>query len=86
MRVSLPEGYRCRHDCCQALPGTTDPPERLQFDHKMPRQSDQECPAIGMGNAFRNVPDTIIHDYRVMTPDHIRIEQFFIEQEVLPIP
>ena len=33
-----------------------------------------------VSNRFKNVPDTIIHDWRIYTPGYIGIEQFYIEE------
>lgn len=95
MGVKPPEEYQRLYDWYQALLGATDPAERLQYGHNILRQWHEECYTIGIcrqelltivSNDFRNVPDTIIHDYRVMTPGYIGIEQFFIEQETPPVP
>jgi peptide/nickel transport system substrate-binding protein len=56
---------------------------------KIMRQWAEECYTIGIcssdllmivSDRFKNVPDHIIHDYRVMTPGYIGIEQFYIDE------
>jgi peptide/nickel transport system substrate-binding protein len=63
---------------------------KLELGHKILRQWDEECYVIGVcrpdlitivSNTFRNVPDSIIHDWRVMTPGYIGIEQFYIDEK-----
>ena len=63
--------------------------QKLEFGHKILRQWAEECYVVGIcreelltivKNDFRNVPDHIIHDFRVMTPGYIGIEQFYFEQ------
>ncbi len=62
---------------------------RVELGREIMRQWAEECYAIGIcrpellticSNRFQNVPDHIIHNYRVMTPGYIGIEQFFIEE------
>jgi hypothetical protein len=34
-----------------------------------------------ISNRFRNVPEKIIQDYRLMSPGYIGIEQFWLDRE-----
>jgi len=34
-----------------------------------------------VSDRFKNVPDEIIHSFRLMTPGYLGIEQFYFEQE-----
>lgn len=63
--------------------------QKLEFGRKILRQWAEECYVVGIcrqelltivKNHFRNVPDRIIHDYRVMSPGYIGIEQFYFGQ------
>ena len=63
---------------------------RLELGRRILRQWAEECYVIGIcrpdqvtivSDRFRNVPDRIIHDWRVLTPGYIGIEQFFVEDE-----
>jgi peptide/nickel transport system substrate-binding protein len=65
-----------------------DEERKLELGHKILGQWAEECYTIGIcrqelltivGNNFRNVPDHIIHDWRIMTPGYIGVEQFYIE-------
>ncbi len=56
--------------------------------HRILGQWAEECYIIGtcrqelltiVSNDFKNVPDTIIHDWRIQTPGYIGIEQFYID-------
>ena len=66
-----------------------DERRRLEIGHNILRQWAEECYVIGIcrndlltivSNRFKNVPDEIIHDWRVMTPGYIGIEQFYIDE------
>jgi len=63
---------------------------KLELGQAILRQWADECYVIGIckeenlaivSNRFRNVPEHIIHDYRVLTPGYIGIEQFYIDDE-----
>jgi peptide/nickel transport system substrate-binding protein len=65
-----------------------DDQKRLELGHKILGQWADECYTIGIcrqklptivSDRFKNVPDHLVHDYRVMTPGYIGIEQFYIE-------
>ena len=69
---------------------TTDLDERREYAQRILRQWAEECYTVGIcrqelltivSNRFKNVPEHIIHSYRVMTPGYIGIEQFYIEPE-----
>lgn len=66
-----------------------DQERKLEVGRQILGQWAEECYTIGIcrdqlvtviSNRFRNVPDEIIHDYRVLTPGYIGIEQFYIEE------
>ena len=68
----------------------TDEKRKLELGRSILRQWSDQCYTIGIcrpelltivSNRFRNVPDHVIHSYRVMTPGYIGIEQFYIEPE-----
>ena len=67
-----------------------DEERKLELGRKILRQWAEECYTIGfcraelitvVSNRFKNVPDNIIHDYRIMTPGYIGIEQFYIDED-----
>ena len=90
MGVKPPEEYQRLYDWYQELLGATDENRRLELGRNILRQWSEQCYTVGIcrqelltivGNDFRNVPDSIIHDYRVFTPGYIGIEQFFFAQQ-----
>ncbi|MFO7976101.1 MAG: ABC transporter substrate-binding protein [Candidatus Hydrogenedentota bacterium] len=90
MGVKPPEEYQRLYDWYQELLRTTNKDKRLELGHNILRQWSEQCYTVGIcrqelltivRNEFRNVPDTIIHDYRVFTPGYIGIEQFYIARE-----
>lgn len=65
------------------------PDRRLELGRNILKQWANECYCIGIcrnevltiiSNRFRNVPEEIIHSYRVKTPGYIGIEQFYIDE------
>ena len=67
-----------------------DDERRLALGRNILRQWTEECYTIGIvhqeqvtivSNRFKNVPDHIIHSFRLMTPGYIGIEQFYIDEE-----
>jgi len=63
---------------------------KLAVGRSILRQWAEECYTIGLvhqeqitivSHRFQNVPDGIIHSYRLMTPGYIGIEQFYIGRE-----
>ncbi len=67
-----------------------DESRKLALGHKILGQWAEQCYTIGIvrrqvltivSNRFKNVPDRIIHDFRVMTPGYIGVEQFYIDDE-----
>lgn len=89
MGVRPPEEYQRLVDWYRALIGSVDPAERLEYGHKILGQWAEECYTIGIcrnelltivSNDFHNVPERIIHDYRVLTPGYIGLEQFYIDR------
>jgi len=66
-----------------------DEETKLDLGHRILGQWAEECYVVGLSRRdlltivskrFKNVPDKIIHDYRVMTPGYIGIEQFYMEE------
>lgn len=71
----------------------TIPEHKLELGHRILRQWTQECYLVGIcrqelltivSDRFRNVPDHIIHDWRLATPGYIGIEQFYIVPDTVP--
>ncbi len=67
---------------------TVDEQRRLELGHNILGQWAEECYSVGIcrpqvltiiNKRFRNVPEHIIHDYRISTPGYIGIEQFYFE-------
>lgn len=65
--------------------------ERHDIGQRMLREWAEQCYLIGIcrkpeltiiSNRLRNVPSRIIHDYTLMTPGYLGIEQFWIDDEV----
>jgi hypothetical protein len=65
-----------------------DEPRQLELTRSILRQWAEEAYILGIcrqelitivANRFKNVPDKIIHDWRVYTPAYIGIEQFYID-------
>ena len=65
-----------------------DEEKKLEVGRRILRQWAEECYTIGIvhqyqvtivSNRFKNVPDEIIHSYRLKTPAYMGIEQFYIE-------
>jgi len=89
--VKPPEEYQRLLDWYIELRSVVgDEDRRRTLAHNILRQWADECYTIGIcrsdlltivSNRFRNVPEHIIHDYRVMTPGYIGIEQFYIDEE-----
>ena len=66
---------------------------KLQLGHRILRQWSEECYMIGIcrqqalmivSDRFKNVPDHIIHDWRIKCPGYIGIEQFYIDEKATP--
>jgi len=67
-----------------------DDARRLRLGQNILRQWSEECYTIGIvremqltivSNRFKNVPEHIIHSYRLLTPGYIGVEQFYIDDE-----
>ena len=67
-----------------------DERRRLELGHKILRQWAEESYVVGVcrtelvtivSNRFKNVPDDIIHDWRIMTPGYIGNEQYYIDDK-----
>jgi len=68
-----------------------DQDRKLELGRSILRQWADECYTIGIcrqelltivSNRFKNVPDHIIHDWRIATPGYIGIEQFYLTEEL----
>ena len=66
-----------------------DDARKLEIAQRILGQWADECYTIGIcrkelltivSDRFRNVPDQIVHSYRLMTPGYIGIEQFFLQE------
>lgn len=89
MSVPPPHDLQRLLDLYQDLCATVgDEPRKLELGQSILRQWSEECYTIGIcrepqltivSDRFRNVPEHILHDYRVLTPGYIGIEQFYIE-------
>ena len=76
-------------DWYEALTLVIDDKENQQrYAHKILRRWAEQSYIIGIcrqelltivSDRFKNVPDTIIHDWRIYTPGYIGIEQFYID-------
>ncbi|MBN1351441.1 ABC transporter substrate-binding protein [candidate division KSB1 bacterium] len=65
-----------------------DENRRRKLAHEILRQHTDECYWIGilrvpqpaiLKNNFKNVPDNVIYDWRIYTPDYLGVEQFYFE-------
>lgn len=86
--IRPPPEFQRLVDWYSEMRSTTDEDRRLELGHKILGQWAEESYIIGIcrptaltivSNRFRNVPDRIIHDWRVMTPGYIGIEQFYFD-------
>lgn len=87
--VKPPAEFQRLIDWYIELRATQDPEQRLDLSRRILGQWADECYTIGIcrpelltivSDRFHNVPDRIIHNYRVMTPGYIGIEQFYIDE------
>lgn len=89
--IKPPEEYQRLLDWYLELRSVVgDDARRRELGQNILKQWAEQCYTIGIcssdlltivSNRFKNVPEHIIHDYRVMTPGYIGIEQFFIDEE-----
>jgi ABC-type transport system substrate-binding protein len=86
--VKLSPEFQRLVDWYLELRSSVDKERRLEMGHNILGQWAEECYAVGIcrpqvltiiNKRFRNVPDHIIHDYRIYTPGYIGIEQFYFE-------
>jgi len=72
------------------MSSVTDESRRLELGRRILRQWSEECYIIGLvlqkqltivSNRFKNCPDHIIHNWQLMTPGYIDVEQFYIDEE-----
>jgi len=88
--VEPPEEYRRLREWYLELRSCVgNDARKLELGRNILRQFSESCYTIGIcrpdllaivSNRFRNVPEHIVHDYRVMTPGYIGIEQFYIDE------
>ena len=86
--IKPPEEYQRLLDWYLELRSVVnDDARKLTLGRNILRQWAEECYTVGIcrsdeltivSNHFRNVPDSIIHSYRLMTPGYICIEQFYL--------
>ncbi len=76
-------------DWYEALRATPDEKERLQFGRSILKQWAEQCYVIGIcqspvvtivSERLKNVPDEINYDYRLKSPGHCNLEQFYIDE------
>ena len=89
--VKPPPEFQRLVDWYLELRSVVDDEERkLELGRGILSQWAEECYVVGIcrqelvtivSNRFRNVPDHIIHDWRIMTPGYLGIEQFYIDDE-----
>lgn len=88
--VKPPTEYRRLIDWYLEMVSAPQEQRRLELGRNILRQWSEQCYTIGIvrrqtltiiNNRFRNVPETVIESYRLMTPGYMHIEQFYIEQE-----
>lgn len=80
-------------DWYEALRATPDESERLRYGHKILQQWAEKCYVVGIcqspvvtivSRRLKNVPDEVPGDYRLKSPGHLNIEQFYIDEEKGP--
>ncbi len=85
-----PEYQRLLDWYLQLVDAGQDEQRKTELAHKILRQWAEESYTIGIvsqealtivSNHFHNVPDSIIHNYRLMSPGYIGIEQFYMDPE-----
>lgn len=78
-------------DWYEAMRATPDEGERLRLGRNILKQWAEQCYVIGIcqppvvtiaSNRLRNVPEVINYDYRLKSPGHLNIEQFFIDESM----
>ncbi len=78
-------------DWYEAMRATPDEEERLKYGRLILKQWAEECYVIGIcqppvvaivSNRLRNVPDVINYDYRIKSPGHLNVEQFYIDDDM----
>jgi ABC-type transport system substrate-binding protein len=78
-------------DWYEALRATPVEEERLDLGRRILKQWAEQCYVIGIcqppvvaivSNRLRNVPDVINYDYRLKSPGHLNIEQFYIDESM----
>jgi len=89
--IKPPPEFQRLLDWYRELRGVVGDDERkLDLGHRILRQWSEECYMIGIcrqqalmivSDRFKNVPDQIIHDWRIKCPGYIGIEQFYIDEE-----
>ena len=93
--VKPPPEFQMLIDRYLELRSTVDEERRLELGRSIMKQWAEECYAIGIcrpelltivSNRFHNVPDHIVHNFRVLTPGYIGIEQFYIDESENGLP
>lgn len=89
--VKPPPEFQRLLDWYRELRGVVGDDERkLELGRRILGQWAEECYMIGIcrqralmivSDRFKNVPDRIIHDWRIKCPGYIGIEQFYIDEE-----
>jgi peptide/nickel transport system substrate-binding protein len=86
--VRPPPEHQRLIDWYEQIRSTPSDALRTELLQRIMRQWADECYIVGIcnkpeifiiSNRFRNVPDQILHDYRLMSPGYIGIEQFWID-------
>ena len=84
----LPEYQRLIAWYTELVDAGQDEERKTELAHKILRQWAEESYTIGIvsqealtivSNHFHNVPDSVIHNYRLLSPGYIGIEQFYID-------
>ncbi|MBT4098927.1 MAG: hypothetical protein HOE86_14840, partial [Gemmatimonadetes bacterium] len=88
--VQPPPEHQRLVDWYHEMKSTPDLQHRLEVGRQVLEQWSDMCYLIGIcrkpevfiiSNRFRNVPEKIIQDYRLMSPGYIGIEQFWLDRE-----
>jgi len=87
--VKPPPGIQRLVDLYEEMKSVVGDEKRsMELGHEILRHHSEECYWIGilrvpqpaiLKNNFKNVPNNVIYDWRIFTPDYLGIEQFYIE-------
>jgi peptide/nickel transport system substrate-binding protein len=87
--VEPPPEHQRLIDWYEQIRSTPSDELRTELVQRILRQWADECYVVGIcrkpevfiiSNRFRNVPDQIHHDYRLMSPGYLGIEQFWLDE------